>query len=339
MLVFKTIKVFNLISNLLLMQNLTINTDKAKEVAIILFEKFNFGEGIFGHKTMPEDVIPETAKWGSPIPSIESTYEHLMFITLVVSIDYQRDANQLWEAGRKTFEDDETKWLFYPSQLIKKSAEDIIKSMKKHKLSKKHTQDANIWRRVSTSFLEQYDSDPLNLIKECYHDAMKIYNKKFDLRFKTSFPFLSGNKIFPLWIRMLHDNIGIKLKNMDKIPIPVDVHIARATFTTGCLNGDYEGSISDVFPKIDDAWEKTIQKVNHPKLSYRAQLDEPLWHLSKYGCRFRKGNTCPNRSVCPVKTFCVDGIVKVSAKRVLIKTGLKSNEKTSVDNFLFTKKE
>ena len=74
--------------------------------------------------------------------------------------------------------------------------------------------------------------------------------------------------------------------------------------------------------------------MNHPKLSYRAQLDEPLWHLSKYGYRFRKNNICPNRSVCPVKTFCVDGIVKVSAKGVLIKTGLKPNEKTSVDNFL-----
>lgn len=36
---------------------------------------------------------------------------------------------------------------------------------------------------------------------------------------------------------MLHDNVGIDLKNLDKIPIPVDIHIARASFTTGCLRG------------------------------------------------------------------------------------------------------
>jgi len=79
---------------------------------------------------------------------------------------------------------------------------------------------------------------------------LEIFNKKFDLRFKQLFPYFSGDKIFPLWIRMLYDNVEIKLQNIDKIPIPVDVHIARATFTTGCLTGNYEGTIPKVFPKL-----------------------------------------------------------------------------------------
>ena len=214
---------------------LTINPEKGKEVAVILFEKFNSTEGIFGHNVMPEDSLPV---WGSDLTASgvgRGSYEHLMFITLVVSIDYQRNADQLWEAGRKTFEDERTRWLFYPEELVKKSFNVIIKSMKIHRLSKKPKKDAGIWFRVSKAFFEIYNSNPLNLIKECSYDALRIYSKKLDLTFKHNFPYFSGNKIFPLWIRMLHDNLEIELRNIDKIPIPVDVHIARATFTAGRL--------------------------------------------------------------------------------------------------------
>lgn len=315
------------------MNQLVINSEKAKEVAVILFEKFNSNEGIFGHNIMPEDLLPT---WNSGLTSsgIErGSYEHLMFITLVVSIDYQRNADQLWEAGRKTFEDDQTRWLFFPKKLMKKNIDEIMEAMKVHKLSKKSNKDPKIWFDVSKSFFEVYDSDPVNLIKQCNYDALEILNKKFDLRFKQLFPYFSGDKIFPLWIRMLYDNVEIKLKNIDKIPIPVDVHIARATFTTGCLTGNFEGTISKVFCQIDEAWKKTVELVNHPKLKYRLQLDEPLWHLSKYGCRFRKETLCPKKSKCPVSNFCVNRTINVSAKKIKINKS-NINDKTSLSDFM-----
>ena len=63
-------------------------------------------------------------------------------------------------------------------------------------------------------------------------------------------------------------------------------------------------------------------------------MDEPLWHLSRYGCKFRKGSFCPNKWRCPVSKFCVNGIVEVSAEGVKIDTSDKSNEK-SLNNFMF----
>lgn len=36
------------------------------------------------------------------------------------------------------------------------------------------------------------------LAKKPEQDAWKLFNKKFNPKFKRSFPFLSGNKIFPL---------------------------------------------------------------------------------------------------------------------------------------------
>ena len=75
------------------MRGLTINLEAARNVAVILYGKFNSDEGIFGHNVMPEDLLP---KWGSSLSSsniARGSYEHLMFITLVVSIDYQRNAD------------------------------------------------------------------------------------------------------------------------------------------------------------------------------------------------------------------------------------------------------
>lgn len=302
------------------MCGLTINPEKAKDVGIILYEKFNSEEGIFGHNIMPEDILP---KWGSDLSSsniARGSYEHLMFITLVVSIDYQRNADQLWEAGRKTFEDEGTRWLFMPKELMNKSFSEIMSAMKVHSLAKKPSQDAWIWFTVSRSFFEVYGSDPMNLIKECDYDALKIYNNKFNPRFKRRFPFLSGDKIFPLWIRMLHDNVGIKLKNLHKIPIPVDIHIARASFTTGCLTGKYTGSISDVRHIIDEAWKSAVELSNHPRLKYRLQLDEPLWHLSRYGCKYRTDDFCLKKARCPVNQFCVKGMVHVTPEMIKIDT-------------------
>jgi len=114
---------------------------------------------------------------------------------------------------------------------------------------------------------------------------------------------------------MLQDNVGIKLKNLKKMPIPVDVHIARATFTTGWLKGEYTGTITDVSPKIDEAWKKII-----PKLKHALQMDECLWHLSKQGCTSRKGDFCPRRRECPVGEFCIGGHVHVSSKGIKVRT-------------------
>lgn len=301
------------------MNSLKIDIEKGTQVARILFDKFNSEEGIFGHNIMPEDLL-----WGSDLSGIDvkkGTYEHLMFITMVVSIDYMRDADKLWQAGRETMDDEETKWLFIPEIVKDRTIDEIIQAMQKYKLSQKYNRDTDIWKRISVSFANIYSSDPRNLLEECEYDAMKLFEKKFDMRFKLDFPSLSGNKIFPLWIRMLHDNVGINLKNLEEMPIPVDVHIARATFTTGCLRGEYIGSISDITPKIDEAWKTAIAEIEHQKLKYALQMDECLWHLSKYGCRFRKDDFCPKRGECHVGKLCIGGHVQVSAKGIKINTG------------------
>jgi len=301
------------------MNNLTKNIDKAKKVAKILHSKFNSNEGIFGHNTMPEDVKPDTIKWGSEVPGA-SKYEYLMFITMVVSIDYMRNANRLWESGRMTFDDESTKWLFFPNEVVKHNIEDVKKAMQKHKLSQRPTKDSNIWFKVAESLNKIYEDDPLNIVKEANSDASMIYSKKFDRTYKKNFPSFTGNKIYPLWIRMLKDNLNINLNNLDKVPLPVDVHVARSTFTTGVIRGEYEGSFNKISPLVDEVWRDAIYQLNDDDLFYTLQLDEPLWHLSKYGCRKRKERICHREGDCPVGEFCVTGEIKINSSHISVNT-------------------
>ena len=62
-----------------------LHSERGREVASILFTAFQTS-GIHGQTEMPEDIPPAGVA--------ESSLEHLLFITLTVSIDYQRDSGK-----------------------------------------------------------------------------------------------------------------------------------------------------------------------------------------------------------------------------------------------------
>ena len=123
---------------------------------------------------------------------------------------------------------------------------------------------------------------------------------------------------------MLRDNVGISnLKNLDKVPIPVDKHIGRATLTLGVVKGQYEGNISGLVPYIHQAWFECVKGLsanNEPMIAL--DVDEPLWHLSKYGCTYRDktvGN-CSMKYRCELKELCFRGKVAFSNDYVELDT-------------------
>jgi len=233
---------------------------------------------------MPEKKLPAGMKAGS--------LEYILFITLSVSIDYQRDADRLWDAARATFEDSETTYLFNPFLLAGKRLEIIVQDMQKHNLSKKPYRDAHTWRAVALSFLKKWQEDPLCFLDACGWDAIEILSrlgrdKHFDGRKEASyFPYLRGRKIGPLWLRMLRDNVGLKkLKNLGRVPIPADIHVARSSLAVGIVRGRFKRHIEPVYQKIREAWAESARGFEYGRREMTAlDMDKPLWKLSKFGC-------------------------------------------------------
>lgn len=230
------------------------------------------------------------------------SYEHIMWLTLTLSINYQRVAASLWNSSRLTWEDESTRWVFLPKELRKETKEKLIIALGKHGLSQKRKQDANIWWTVSNSFLDKFQGDPRKLLELYQYDAVEIYNQ-MQTKYKKDFPYLSGNKILPLWIRGLKEATNLDLINLENVHIPIDVHTARATLTTGCLVGNFDGNFNEFVSEAQHAWEESCKKIESKY--YPLQLDEPLWNLSRLGCSNRfNGDVCPYRSECRLSDFC-----------------------------------
>ncbi len=293
-------------------QSLKINPERGKKVSELLYNSFST-VGILGKTEMPEDILPKDIKRGS--------LEHLLFITFTVAIDYQRDANTLWAVSRKSFEDAETRYLYDPESLHKTPFKRITKDMQEHGLSEKPRKDATIWRTVGVTFYKKWDGNPLRFLEDCGWDSLIILEPlksdvhSYNRRLVPDYPYLRGDKIGPLWLRMLRDNVGIsELKNLDEVPIPVDIHIARSTLATGVVNGKYSGGLSNLFEYIRRAWFESVKRLtirNRPMIAL--DIDEPLWHLSKYGCakRDKTNGHCPVYNRCEAKQFCVKGKIKI----------------------------
>jgi hypothetical protein len=301
--------------------SILIDNERGTRVAELLYNSFT-SNGIYGSTDMPENNMPNNVLKGS--------LEHILFITLTVSIDYQRDAQALWDSSRNTFHDPETRYLFNPKLLYETPLIKIVEDMQKYKLSKKPKKDANIWRTVGVTFYKKWECDPRNFLKSCNWDSLLILEhlkKDTHLNNKSlvlDYPYLRGPKIGPLWLRMLRDNVGItQLRNLENVPIPVDIHVARATLATGIVRGKFRGGLSGVFKYIRKAWFESVKELRIKNREMIAlDMDEPLWHLSKYGCTLRDKITgnCPVFHRCEVKEFCVKGFVKIDGSNVEIDT-------------------
>jgi hypothetical protein len=300
---------------------LEIDIDQGRQVAGVLYNVFTT-IGIFGDKFLPEDEPPQGVEVG--------TLEHLMFLTLTVSIDYQRDAARLWDNSRKTWEDPETRYLFDPRALHETPPRKIQKDMQKYGLSQKPVRDADIWRRVGVTFYKKWQGNPLHFLESCDWNApailkdLKEEKHTYNGKRVSDYPNLRGDKIGPLWLRILSTEMGFsQLKNMDKVPIPVDVHIARATLTTGVVKGDFEGRLGDLFGYVRRAWFESVKGLragDRPMIAL--DVDEPLWHLSRSGCskRNKKTGICLKKENCVVSNFCVNGKISVEKGRVVLDT-------------------
>ncbi len=289
--------------------NLKTDPDRAREVGTLLLKTLE-SEGIFGHKELPDDAVKEVAEK----LDVETL---LLVVTYTTALDYMRNAEELWKSSLNTLGDNEVNWVFDPSAVVKKGRDELLKALTKHGLAKKKNKDTEIWFSISRTLSEKYGGSVTALFEEYEYDTALMFEDFLKNR-KEEFPSLSGTKIFPHWIRSLKEKVQLPFKRVEELPIPVDVHVARATFTTGCITGKYssKGITETVKKKVIEVWREGLKGTGIAPI----EMFRPLWLLSKHGCHYRKDGERPKLKECPVSSFCVDGKVVVTSKKVEIDT-------------------
>ena len=65
---------------------------------------------------------------------------------------------------------------------------------------------------------------------------------------------------------------------------------------------------------------KGLKVRNRPMIAL--DVDEPLWHLSKYGCMNRNKITgyCSAQARCEARDFCIEGEVRIEKNLVELQT-------------------
>ena len=222
---------------------------------------------------------------------------YLNYITFISAIDYAkgRKANKLWKNAKQWVE--KYNWIFKPEEIKKKNVSEIMEVFNNLRLNYGdvfRVQDIGIWLTISNA-LNSYDGKTSYLI-ECFdYDASKIYTSMNGI-LKKKFPFLSGDKILPMWLKTLNTDANIHLSNMDKIPLPVDRNVARITYNL-IFKKEFNIDVNkNIIKNVRAVWTQIANEINIPVID----LDTPLWILGGEGCSRNNCKVCPNE----VKIIC-----------------------------------
>jgi len=223
------------------------------------------------------------------------------FLTFICAVDYMRPAAPLWRDGGVLF--DKHSAVFGPSHASTMPFEALRELLRVHRVSKKHAQDSNAWRRIAEN-LASGKGAVARLVDGGAGDAEEVLR---DLRSRCDgqarYPLLRGPKIGPMWLRIMVDPGGARISRMEVVPVAVDVQVRRVTENLGVT--DTKGlSLRRAKPVIQRAWRDAVQNANFggaPGIENTcAALDPALWFFGVHGCSHcdKKGDRMPIGRAC-----------------------------------------
>jgi len=226
-----------------------------------LLQLYSFGN--LGDTTMPEDTHPV----------LGNQEEKLLYYTLPMALNYQRDSYKLWEAAKKTWED--TQVVFDLKWVSKHTEGELRKRLLKHKLALQPNKHIDTWKRISITIYKNWGSisELIEQSNRNYLELRELVQKKY----KKSFPYLSGPKIFNYWSYILTKYCDIDLENRNYIEIAPDTHVLQASVKLGVIKSEDIDKISR--EEVSSIWRELLKGTDIDPID----VHSPLWFWSRGG--------------------------------------------------------
>lgn len=227
-----------------------------------------YKNGNLGGEVMPEDANPHFEK---------SSLENYLYFTLPMALNYQRNSYTLWESALKTYNDEETRFVFNPKLCLEKSFEEVQYALTKYKVALQKQKQTEIWLALCNTFVELFDGDIRKLFDELDNDVDKIrdYIQKQN---KKKFPYLSGTKICNYWMYVIYQYTDRRYKNIEKLTVVPDTHVCKATLKLGLINNE-EFNSSNVQLIVIERWQELFKDTKYKPID----IHTPLWLWSRNG--------------------------------------------------------
>lgn len=227
-----------------------------------------YKNGELGGEVMPEDANPHLEK---------DSLENYLYFTLPMALNYQRNSYTLWESAYKTYEDEETRFVFNPKMCLKKSFGEVQYALTKYKVALQKQKQTEIWLALCHTFVELYDGDIRVLFDSLDNDVDKIRDF-IQKENKKKFPYLSGIKICNYWLYVIYQYTDRNYKNIEHLTVAPDTHVVKATHKLGLIT-DEELSKSDVQLIVIDRWCELFKGTKYKPID----IHTPLWLWSRNG--------------------------------------------------------
>lgn len=223
--------------------------------------------GLLGQTIMPEDSNPGLEKL--------SQEDRIAYFTLPMALNYQRDSYKLWEAGLKTFNDPETRFVFDVEKVTKSSEEEVRTALMKYKVALQPNKHVSTWRTIAKTIYENWGS--FTKFFEATKGDFIILKQIVNINHKKGFPYLSGPKIFNYWSFIISTYGGVKLVNRDQIEIAPDTHITQCSVRLSVISSNEALSLTK--DAISAKWRELLKESGIDPID----MHPPLWFWSRNG--------------------------------------------------------
>jgi hypothetical protein len=230
-----------------------------------------YHSGKLGYMKMPEDSSPEFSE--------EEKEVRLVYFTLPMSLNYQRDSYKLWESVLKTFNDSEDRIIFDIKSSANLDEEQLRKHLIKYKIALQPNKHIATWHKISKTISENWGSIS-KLLEFAEYDFLKLRDI-VQKQFKKGFPYLSGPKIFNYWSFIIQEYGKVKLKNSEFIEIAPDTHITKCSVLLGAITEEESESLTK--EKISEIWRELLQGTGINPID----MHPPLWFWSRNNFQFK----------------------------------------------------
>ncbi len=225
-------------------------------------------EGRLGGEKMPEDENP-----GFPKDSLEN----YLYFTLPMALNYQRNSYTLWESAKKTYQDEETRFVFFPKEVLNHSFEEVQEALTKYKVALQKNKQTEIWITLCQTFVTLYDGDIRKLFDTFDNDVNQIRNY-MQKEAKKLFPYLCGTKICNYWLYVILQYTDREYQNMASLTVAPDTHVIKSTYRLGLLTKE-ELESSNVQEIVIERWNELFQNTKYKPID----VHTALWLWSRNG--------------------------------------------------------
>ncbi len=196
--------------------------------------------------------------------------ENYLYFTLPVCINFQRSSPAMWAAALATWDDETTRYVFFPEELATRPIEQIRADLTKHKLALQPNKHTLIWTTIAQALHEYYGDDPRNMIIEAEGDAGQLI-ALLQKTHRKRFPYLSGPKLSNYWPFILSRYTDVKFKNAQEISIIPDTHVLQCSAHLGVTPAGATALQAEV------AWKELLKGSG----IIPSQVHPVLWHWSR----------------------------------------------------------